>query len=276
MLATGLLIRIAWVAFEDVFDNGQRLWQRGANDSGEAIMQSKRSGRLLTTALGLLLLATWVVVCSFAFWWLLKATPEGITSGAVQALAWPFATILLVLPILAIALLGGMEMLRQVVSLKDFLGQLPAQVEVLDDVAKRFESSRDLIADAAAAVDQSTSQLADLEARVKRRAPAPAGVAENEPGGIDIVAALSQHLETAKSLFDAAAVSYEQKNKQGITRARGWILPESVNELIAGGYLNERAGRYVDAVLNVDRRTRRSGRSNLSHADIDQLNSLEP
>lgn len=238
--------------------------------------QTKRSGRLLTTAIGLLLLAAWVVICSFAFWWLLKATPEGITGEAVQALAWPFATILLVLPVLAIALLGGMEMLRQVMSLKDFLAQLPAQVQVLDGVAKRFESSRDLIADAAAAVDQSTSQLADLEARVKRQAPAPAGVPDGEAGGVDTVAALSQHLDKAKSLFDAAATDYEKKNKQGITRARGWILPESVNELIGGGYLNEKAGRYVDAVLNVDRRTRRSGRSNLSSADIDQLNNLEP
>lgn len=231
--------------------------------------------KLFATLISLVLLIGWVSLCSYVFWQLLASTPEGVTSSALQALAWPFATILLTVPLLAILLLGGLEMLRQVLALRTFLGELPEQVSVLETLGKRFESSRDLIADAASAIDQSTSQLADVEARVKWLSARQDGVAGAQPG-TDLIASLSRHLEKAKELFDAAAADYERDNKQGVTRARGWILAESVSELRTKGYLTKAVADYVDAALEVDRRTRRAGRSNLEQADIERLDRLEP
>lgn len=232
---------------------------------------------VVATLAAFVLLAGWVALCSAVFWYALSVTPEGITSQSLQSLAWPFVTVLLAVPILAVVILGGVRVVGQLLALRAFLSELPDQVNALQALANNmsksrelFESSKDLISEAASTIDQTTSQLADVEARLKRVA---SPIAETHAGA-DLVSELSAHLDRAKWLFDEAATLHAKHNAQGVQRARGWILSESVAELKNAGFLSGPAAAYVEAALEVDRRTRRSGRANLEKADIDRLNSL--
>lgn len=233
------------------------------------------------TLAAFVMLAGWVALCTTVLWYALSVTPEGITSQSLQNLAWPFVTVLIAVPLLAVVILGGVRVVGQILALRSFLAELPEQVNTLQALANNmtksrelFESSKDLISDAAAAIDQTTSQLADVEARLKRVAqPSSVGA---QPVGTDLVSELSDHLERAKSLFDEAATLHERHNAQGVQRVRGWILSESVAELRNAGYLSAAAADYVEAALEIDRRTRRAGRANLDQADIDRLNRLRP
>jgi hypothetical protein len=235
----------------------------------------------VTTVAAFILLAAWVVACSAVFWFALLATPEGVTSASLQNLAWPFVTVLIAVPVLAVIILGGVRVMGQLLALRSFLSELPGQVDTLQALANNmaksrelFESSKDLISDAASAIDQTTSQLADVEARLKRVAQPQGGQAPHQ--GVDLVSELSGHLERARALFDEAANLHQRHNAQGVQRVRGWILSESVAELRNSGYLSGGAADYVEAALEIDRKTRRAGRANLEQADIDRLNRLRP
>ncbi|MGE0530572.1 MAG: hypothetical protein AB7G40_02560 [Hyphomonadaceae bacterium] len=235
----------------------------------------------LATFAAFVLLAGWVALCSTVFWLALSVTPEGITSQSLQNLAWPFVTVLIAVPILAVIILGGVRVVGQLLALRAFLSELPGQVDALQALANNmaksrelFESSKDLISDAASAIDQTTSQLADVEARLKRVTAPTSGPGQIQ--GADLVSELSDHLERAKSLFDEAATLHARHNAQGVQRVRGWILSESVTELRNSGYLSSAAAEYVEAALEIDRKTRRAGRANLEQADIDRLNRLRP
>lgn len=223
-------------------------------------------------ALSLILLAVWVVLCSLAFWYLINLDPGASRTSVASELAWPFVVVLLGLPLLSIALLGGLEVLRQVISLKSFMDDLPQQVAALDNIGKQFGSAQRSIADAASAIDQSTSQLADLQARAKLQAKE---ISTDGPAReADLATRLSDHLGRAKDYFDRAASQYEQDNKQGVKRVQGWILPEAVEMLRSSGSLSPSAAAYLNASLDVDRRTRRSGRANLTEAELNRLDEL--
>ena len=102
-------------------------------------------GSVLTAVGAVCLLIVWVVVCSFSFWTILHSPPLGVTGVSLESLAWPFVVVLFAVPLLAIFMLGGLKILGQIISLKEFLGQLPQQVATLEKLAGNMQRNRELI-----------------------------------------------------------------------------------------------------------------------------------
>lgn len=233
------------------------------------------------SVIGLILLVIWVGVCAVGFWLVLELINADQTSESIAALIWPFVIILIAVPILAILLIGGLRIVGEVLSLKSFLDDLPGHVTVLGDLAgamrkhrEYFEAANTEVQNAASAIEQSTSQLADVGARLRvgQQDRAQADIALDQPD--DLVTRLGRHLEATSQKFDRAAKRHAEDEGQGVKRVSGWILDDSVDELLRTGYLTASEAAYIKAVLDVDRRTRRSSRANLSNEDVRRLDEL--
>lgn len=180
-------------------------------------------------------------------------------------------------------MVGGLKMINHAVTIRDLLRELPQQVQTFDELAKvaarsgeHIEKSKAAMTEAAGTLDQAMSQLADFESRFAQlrgvsETPADAQITQQE-----LVDELNRHLNRAKELFDNAAKDHEERTGLAVERARGWILDSSVADLRKAGALKPMVAAYIDLALDVDRKTRRSGRSNLEAAHIQALDALEP
>lgn len=239
--------------------------------------------RILLYSAGLVLLGIWIGLCAAGFWFLLSATPQGISDEYVSSLAWPFVAILIAIPAIGVLLVGGLRTLGQVLSLKGFLENLPEQVRSLEKLTAQIEKKREqfdtlksAIEEAAGTIDFTSSQLADFQANLDRLQQSNTDLRIQRPSSEDPVKRLSIHLNRAKEIFDEGARRYEETYDDQIERARGWLLETSVREMKDFDVLSPERAAYITAVIDVDRRTRRAGRSNLTQNDIARLDALEP
>ncbi|MEM5516671.1 hypothetical protein WNY37_06895 [Henriciella sp. AS95] len=234
-------------------------------------------------ALGITLLVVWIVVCAAGFWFLLRATPQGISDEYVSSLAWPFVAVLIAVPTIGVLLVGGLSMLGQVLTLRTFLSELPGQVTSLDKLtsqmgkqSEKFETLKVDIEEAAGTIDLASSQLADLQAAIDTlNSSAQPGEAQVNRGE-NLVEEFKTHLSCAMHIFNEGAARYLDQKGVEVDRTQGWILESSVRQMKDAGSLDSRHSAYVTALIDLDRRTRRSGRKNLRREDIDLLNRLRP
>ena len=239
--------------------------------------------RLGLYAAGLSTLTLWILICAAGFWYLLGSTPQGISDDYVSSLAWPFVAVLVAVPTIAVMLVGGLQMLGQVLSLKGFLQELPSQVSSLEKLnsqmekqREKFELMKEDIEEAAGTIDLTSSQIADLQATLDRIRRFDATEPQPVAAGDNLVERLTEHLNRSKEIFDSGARHYSAEFGEEIERVRGWILETSVRELKDQGALSAEDATYVTATLDIDRKTRRAGRRNLERADIERLDHLMP
>lgn len=213
-------------------------------------------------------------MCTWLFWAFLNRIPNGYEIESVRVLIWPFVTILIAMPVMAIAVMGGLKLLTEVLKLQELLTDLPKHATRIEQVVPKLVAPLSELSTHSGTLEAMASQLADMQseitsmrARTNERAVEPAEVQRERR-----VAELSQHLARATAIFKEAAERYENENGEGVRRVSGWILPESVDELRDSNLLSSRQTDYIHAALDVDRRTRRTGRSNLRDEDIVELN----
>lgn len=238
--------------------------------------------KLVLYAFGIVSLLAWIALCSGAFWFLLNSTPQGISDNLIIELSLPFSIVLIAVPLIGVLLVGGLQLLGQILSLKAFLGELPNQVSTLnkltqqmDDKRKVFETLSSTISDTAVRIDETSSQLADFQAYVDSTQRHKGSGLAADPDELNLVDRLSDHLTEAKRLFDVASQDYIEMNGEDVERVRGWLLESSVRELQDHSCMTDMVADYVKAAIDIDRRTRRSGRRNLEDRDVQHLDYLK-
>lgn len=241
-----------------------------------------RASSWLWPLLGIFLLAGWVFGVAFAFLTLLRSLPDGMTVATIGLLSWQFVIVLVSVPILGVVMIGGLKMLSYAVTIRELLKELPEQVQTLDALSTvtqksgdQIERSKAALTEAAGTLDQAMSQLADFESRL-----AQLRNGNNQTPGVaashqDLVERLIRHLDQARKLFDEADRRHADETGAGVERVKGWILDSSVSELRSAGALPDLVAAYLHKALEVDRKTRRAGRSNLDPADLAALDALE-
>lgn len=242
---------------------------------GQQLATNRAWKDFLRAFLLFLALCFWIGMCTWLFWAFLNRIPNGYEIESVRVLIWPFVTILIAMPVMAIAIMGGLKLLTEVLKLQELLTDLPKHATRIEQVVPKLVAPLSELSTHSSTLEAMASQLADMQseitsmrARTNERAVEPAEVQRERR-----VEALSQHLTRATTIFKEAAERYENENGEGVRRVSGWILPESVDELYESKLLNKRQTEYIHAALEVDRRTRRTGRSNLRDEDIVELNS---
>lgn len=264
----------------------------------------------LTIFLTVIGIIFWVSICSLAFWYLLRNLDEGFSSTTVVGLAWPFTTMVIAVPLIVTLLLGGIRLIGRVISLRRLLSELPEQISHFDKFGNALKTNKDKLEEVSEDLGGLKSGLADLEglktslkvledfkARLdalsgqvdelassvadqssRQRAVGTGEEISSEAGGLTTrVEMLNKHLQKAKDLFNDADKEYSESTTYGgVYRSRGWILPESVEELAENEFLSRRATKYILAVIQVDRETRRAARSNLTEDQVRNLDNLEP
>lgn len=262
-------------------------------------MTGRRAFRVsswLWPLVGIVLLTAWVFGAAFAFLYLLRVLPDGMTVATIGLLSWQFVIVLVAVPVLAIVMIGGLKMLSYAVTIRELLRDLPEQVQTLGQLSQvattigdQIERAKGAMIEAAGTFDQAMSQLADFQSRMAQTSNASSllngpnsGVAAQgtqsaaQPTQKELVDELIRHLDHAKQIFDSAAKKYETEKGTSVERVRGWILDSSVAELRAAGAITPMQAAYIGLALDVDRKTRRSGRSNLDPADLTALDAIEP
>jgi len=241
-----------------------------------------RWGSWLWPALGIVLLGGWVFGAAFAFLSLLRILPNGMTVETLGLLSWQFVIVLVAVPVLGLVMIGGLKMLSYAVTIRELLKELPEQVQTLDQLSKvteksgeQIERSKAAMTEAAGTLDEAMSQLADFESRLAQLPNGSAHLPAAKATRQELVDQLVRHLDQAKKIFDDADARHAQKSGVGVERVRGWILDSSVAELQAAGALPPLVAAYIFKALEVDRKTRRAGRSNLDPADLAALDALE-
>lgn len=210
----------------------------------------------------------------------MSATPEGITSEKLTALAWPFVTALTAIPLVATISIGGLKMLGQLTSMRKFLENLPQHIEHIEALSTRIETTRQSIStsmaqinSAAGVIDQSVGQMVDVQARLKFGDNSSTATNTTKETS-DAVKSFWNHQDKMKSIFERAASAYEAQNTEGVRRVRGWILDASVDQLHQSGLLDNAEAAYIKCVLEVDRETRVRGRENLTTSHIDYMDRM--
>lgn len=218
----------------------------------------------------------WVLV-------LVASYTAGNFRSVCKFFSWPFVAILIAIPTIGVLLVGGLRTLGQVLSLKGFLENLPDQVSSLEKLTaqmdkkrEQFEALKLAIEEAAGTVDFTSSQLADFQANLDRLQQDNGGLRIDRPQAEDPVERLSAHLSRAEEIFDEGARRYEKEYDEEVERVRGWLLETSVREMKDHEMMSADNAAYVTAVIDVDRRTRRAGRRNLTERDVDRLDALAP
>lgn len=246
------------------------------------MQRALRWGSWLWPVVGIVLLGGWVFGAAFAFLSLLRILPDGMTVETLGLLSWQFVIVLVAVPVLGLVMIGGLKMLGYAVTIRELLKELPEQVQTLDQLSKVTEKSGDQIerskaamTEAAGTLDEAMSQLADFESRLAQLSNGGAQVTAAKATRQELVERLIRHLDQAKKIFDDADILHAQKSGAGVERVRGWILDSSVAELQAAGALPPMVAAYIFKALEVDRKTRRAGRSNLDPADLAALDALE-
>lgn len=248
-----------------------------------ATSRAFRGSSWLWPLLGIALLTAWVFGSAFAFLSLLRILPDGMTVETLGLLSWQFVIVLVAVPILALVMIGGLKMLSYAVTIRELLNELPQQVQTFESLSRvaaksgdQIERSKAAMSEAAGTLDQAMSQLADFESRISQLQAMPSSSNGAKATQQELVDELVRHLDQAKQIFDAAARRYEEDNGTRVERVRGWILDSSVAELRKADAITPMQAAYIGLALEVDRKTRRSGRSNLDPADLLALDAIEP
>lgn len=238
------------------------------------------------------LLLAWVVICGAAFWFLFGGQVDPEAKNAIpllQALVWPFTVVLIAVPLLLLLVFGGIDAVKQLVTLQTMIKSFPDDIEKMQAAAELFGSIKgeistvrtQLVADIAAMRGQLVTDitLANSEAAqsAPQDAPAPDGTERERPEHIKRFEAM---YDLAKRRFEMALRLHNSKPSNetiSVGRGESWHVPaEKLRDLKDGYYdagpnKDKWVGDWVVDVLRTERNTRYNRESLLTKEVVDGL-----
>lgn len=241
----------------------------------KAAQATRRRGLFWPTFGLILFLLTWLASCGASFWFIYQGivgaeTDPDVALRALQWMTWPFTILTIAGPFLLILSIGGLRVVRDLLDIQKLMAGLPSQVDMMQSTVTEFRALRtQLITDISRVNDAAGDNAEDDGAVVDS--------AQREE-----VKAFWRLYEKAKSIFYSALEDHNTDATEPlIVRPGGANFSEIAAVLKQSRAFaksddrNRRTADFVNRVFEVERATRRSGRSNLTPQTVRELEQLE-
>lgn len=225
----------------------------------------------------------WLLGCSLLFVWLLSKTMvEGLlTVDALQWTIWPFVILSVAFPACLVLATGGLTLVKQLIDARTSIDALPAKLANLEHQLNQSSTIADSYADRVTSLLQAVEKAAAKTESIQRtvegvvefvqdasvEAADTNATSEKRP----LAEALKGHYEFIKQMYRNAI---HQIGPGVIESGRGFIRSENVEVLKGLGILSPEAASYMTLGLELEARTRRTNRANLTDIQIKQLDEF--
>lgn len=240
--------------------------------SGSAKIVRPKS--LFWPTLGLIFFSLlWASACTAGFWYIYQGVisrsdePE-VALRALQWTTWPFAMLVVAGPLFTVTFLGGLGVIRDLMSLRTLFGELPDQILQMQDTVTRFNTLRaQMVTDLSRAndpVDAAPSQQISSEAEKPH------------------VKEFWTLYEDAKQYFYDGLEEYNARGGDPLIVKRGGVnFPEITATLrdkrefdSRSDDKNRRIAEFLLRAFEVERATRATNRENLTVEQVAELRSM--
>ncbi len=239
-----------------------------------AVSAQVRPKSLFWPTIGLIFFSLlWASACTAGFWYIYqgvtgRSSDPDIALRALQWTTWPFAMLVVAGPLFTITFLGGLGVIRDLISLRTLFGGLPEQITLMQDTVTRFNTLRaQMLTDLSRANDANTA--AETEEAEAKSEGAPPHVQE-----------FWQLYEQAKALFYDGLEDYNARGGEPEIVKRGGANFSEITsklrdrrEFSKSEDANRRTAEFLLRTFELERSTRRH-RETLSPDDVASLRSL--
>jgi hypothetical protein len=238
--------------------------------------QTAKSTSLFWPTFGLIIfLVSWLAACGSGFWFLYQgitgqSSEPDIALRALQWMTWPFTILTIAGPFLLILSVGGLRVVRDLLDMQRLIAGLPSQVDLMQHTVTEFRALRtQLITDVSRVNDAAATSDSDETT-----------AAEPEIQRIEVVE-FNELYNRAKERFYHALEDHNTSAPEPLIVTRGGAnfseIAATLRERRAfakSDDRNRRIAAFVNRAFELERSTRRSGRANLTLAQVQELKSL--
>jgi len=242
------------------------------------------------------LLLAWVVICGAAFWFLFGGQVDPEAKNAIpllQALVWPFTVVLIAVPLLLLLVFGGIDAVKQLVTLQTMIKSFPDDIEKMQAAAELFGSIKgdistvreQLVAELATMRGQLVTDITLANSEAAQSAPPEAPTADGtEREKPEHIKRFEDMYDLAKRRFESALRLYNSKPSNetiSVGRGESWHVPAEKLRDSKGGYYDtgpnkdKWIGDWVVDVLRTERNTRYNRESLLTPAVVSDLHKRQ-
>lgn len=225
----------------------------------ELIEAPRKNFPWMATFLGVPLLMFWVGACAAAFAFVLvhfEASEE-----LLKWTTWPLTVIMLGVPLIVGVMFGGVEVLRQLNRMREFLTEIPRFVRDIERVVGAVQAAEKSV-QAASRTAQELASAVDTAAVEN----------SNVSADTELVGRFLAHYSRSKEVFEDRlnTLSRWVDFPRYLQRDRDPAL----EALLEARLISNAEADYVRQTIDMERATRRSGRASLQNSDVERLDEL--
>lgn len=223
----------------------------------------------------ILFLLLWLVTCGGGFWFLYQGVagrsgePE-VALRALQWMTWPFTVLTIAGPFLLILSVGGLRVVRDLLEMQQLMNGLPSQVQMMQDTVIEFRALRTQLITDVSRVNDAT----ETDGELSGAAP------QLDHHGPEVDEFLKLY-ERAKERFYKALEDHNTDAGEPLIVQRGGANFSDIAAILRerrafdkSDDKNRRIAAFVTRAFELERSTRRSGRANLTAAQVHELKTL--